>query len=246
MPGAVDRTRSVITMPAIWRSTDSAMEPAVASASVVSIACWASLLRRNATAEKISSGRTIAATSSHRIVPMEIRPRVLALLSRSLSDTASLTSAERDNARPAAERPAKSAPVSAREDALGPEHARLDGADGDQAAMDEGAGLVGLDRRVAAAHDHRIAETDARGRVVADGDLRQAVERGAGVEQQRVERLPLGRTGAGLAPLGVFFSRRLGRKGGRRRRLLKLRQRDEIVGGEGKNLGAAQLGHVAP
>jgi len=37
-------------------------------------------LRRKATVEKISSGMTMAATSSHRMVLIEIRPRLPAFL----------------------------------------------------------------------------------------------------------------------------------------------------------------------
>ena len=64
------------------------------------------------------------------------------------------------------------------------EHAGLDRADRDQPAARGGAGFLGLDRRVAAADDDRIAEPDAVAASSVTRDLRQAFERCAGVDQQ--------------------------------------------------------------
>ena len=79
----------------------------------------------------------------------------------------------------------------------------LDGADGDQLAARGGAGFLGFHRRVAAADDDRIAEPDLGRRIVADGDLRQAVERGRRVDQKRVDGAEVDRQ---IGRIGVFIA----------------------------------------
>ena len=101
------------------------------------------------------------------------------------------------------------------------------------------AGLVGFDRCIASAQYHRIAHANAVRLIIGDGYLRQAFQRGARIDQERIHhREALGQPLIG-AILALFLSR------DRRVRSFQFRECDEIELVERCNLNAAQVGNVA-
>src|SRR5690606_28918374 len=118
-------------------------------------------------------------------------------------------------------------------DALGLEHAVFDGPDGNEPAAGGGAGLFRLDRRVAAAHDDRIAEPELGRRIVADRNLREAVQGSHRIDEKIVYRAEIHRQIAALGLAGLAEARPF-----------QFRDSDETLRREGIDLRAAQLRNV--
>jgi hypothetical protein len=106
--------------------------------------------------------------------------------------------------------------VSGSEHPLGLEHALLDGTDGNELAACGGAGLFGLHRRIATAHDDGIAEPDLVGCLVGHRNLRQTVECRRGVDHEFIDRREV--------PFALFTIRLTGGTSG-----LELGDGDEVL-----------------
>src|SRR5690606_17664771 len=111
--------------------------------------------------------------------------------------------------------------------------------------MAERAGLIGLNRCVTTTNDRGVTRADARGRIVADDDLRQRFKALTCIKQELVEKLPLIWTGLRRARTLIAFARFRFRHRNLSKCLLDLLHRHHVFFGEWIDFGAAKAGYVA-